>query len=209
MTTLLLKLLAMLLLICATSVQAAQPVLRGTVTRVIDGDTIQVQLTSGPIRVRLNGIDTPERGQPWGREATQALSALVMGKQVELEPFTQDRYERLVANVFVGSVNVNDRLVSDGHAWAYRKYLTPENIDLCGAEAAARGARLGLWGLKPQHRAAPWDWRKRPKEFVDYSRATEATCVAESPARTKGADRTFDRRTSALVSFQPPMIPAE
>jgi micrococcal nuclease len=174
-------LLLKLLLITSLGAQAAQPVLTGIVTRVIDGDTIDVQLTSGPIRVRLNGIDTPERGQPWGREATQALVALVMAKQVDLEPFTQDRYERLIANVFVGSVNVNETLVMRGHAWAYRHYLTRENLDLCGAEAAARHAKRGLWKLQPNERAAPWDWRKRPKQFNDYSRATEASCIAQTP----------------------------
>lgn len=177
----LLQLLVVVLLICGMSAQAAQPVLTGTVTRVIDGDTIEVQLTSGPIRVRFNGIDTPERGQPWGPEATRALAALVMAKQVDLEPFTQDRYERVVANVFVGSVNVNEALVMQGHAWAYRRYLTRENLALCGAEAAARRAKRGLWKLQPRQRAAPWDWRKRPKQFIDYSRATEASCIAETP----------------------------
>ncbi len=175
-----LRLLALALFMSGSAGHAEQPILSGTVSRVIDGDTIDVQLTSGPIRVRLNGIDTPERGQPWGREATNALSALVMGKQVDLEPFTQDRYDRLVANVFVGSVNVNDALVRQGHAWAYRTYLTGDNIDLCAMEAAARRAKRGLWALKPQDRAAPWDWRKRPKQFVDYSQATEASCVASA-----------------------------
>src|SRR5262245_61791988 len=64
------------------------PVLPGTVTRIIDGDTIDVQLSTGPIRVRLHGVDTPERDQPWGKESTAALTALVMGKDVEIEPFS-------------------------------------------------------------------------------------------------------------------------
>lgn len=186
MKSLLICFCAVLLLGSAAAAQIDRPVLSGIVTRVIDGDTIEVRLTSGPIRVRLNGIDTPERGQPWGRQATDALSTLVMAKRVELEPFAQDRYDRLVANVFVGSMRVNDRLVSDGHAWAYRVYLSPENIALCGAEDAARRAKRGLWGLKPQDRAAPWDWRKRPKRFVDYSKATEAACIAESSVRGSG-----------------------
>ena len=62
------------------------PVLPGTVTKIVDGDTIDVQLSSGPIRVRLHGVDTPERGQPWGKESTAALTALVMGKEVDIEP---------------------------------------------------------------------------------------------------------------------------
>lgn len=180
-----LPLLAVLLM-SGSSAIASQPVLSGIVTRVIDGDTIDVQLTSGSIRVRLNGVDTPERGQPWGREATQALAALVIAKRVDLEPFTQDRYDRLVANVFIGSVIVNDVLVSQGHAWAYRRYLSRDNLELCGVEAAARKAKRGLWALRAEDRAAPWDWRKRPRQFVDYSWATEATCVSQTSVAAKG-----------------------
>lgn len=180
MKQIILSLLSVALLLSASAGGAERPVLSGTVTHVIDGDTIDVQLTSGPIRVRLNGVDTPERGQPWAVEAGHALRALVLSKQVSLEPFTQDRYDRLVADVFVGAVNVNQALVTQGHAWAYRRYLTRENLQLCGAEAVARAARRGLWALKPEDRAAPWDWRKRPRVFVDYSRATEATCLAET-----------------------------
>ena len=156
---------------------AERPVLSGTVIRVVDGDTIDVELASGPIRVRLNGIDTPERGQPGGKRATAALSALVMSKRVELEPFEQDRYERLIANVIVGDLAVNAELVRQGHAWAYRQYLTSENLRLCELEAEARAARRGLWALPPKDRYAPWDWRKRPRQFVDYSEATARSCV--------------------------------
>jgi endonuclease YncB( thermonuclease family) len=122
------------------------------VTRVIDGDTIDV---------RLNGIDTPERGQRWGKEATAALSRLVMGKRVELEPFQQDRYDRLIANVLLNGLIVNAELVKQGHAWAYRRYLRRENASLCTLEASARTLRRGLWALPAQERAAPWEWRTR------------------------------------------------
>lgn len=91
-------LLALLLPPCGRTAEEL-PRLVGKVTNVVDGDTIDVQLTSGTIRVRVHGIDTPERNQPWGSQATAALSVLVLGKQVELEPFEQDRYERLVARV--------------------------------------------------------------------------------------------------------------
>lgn len=134
----------------------------------------------------------PSVGPPWGREATQALRALVMAKHVELEPFAQDRYDRLVANGFVGSVNVNDTLVSEGHGWAYRQYLTQDNLDLCGLEVVARRDKRGLWALKPEQRAAPWDWRKRPKQFVDYSQATEQTCVTQTSIPLRGARQGTD-----------------
>lgn len=170
-------LVAFVLLLPAIPVQASQTVLSGTVIRVVDGDTIDVQLDSGPIRVRLNGIDTPERGQPWGEDAKSALTNLVMSKRVDLEPFEQDRYDRLIATVFVGTMDVNAELVRRGHAWAYRQYLTRDNVVLCTWEAEARAAKRGLWALPAKDRYAPWDWRKRPKQFVDYSEATTAQCV--------------------------------
>jgi len=156
------------------------PVLVGTVTKIVDGDTIDVQLASGPIRVRFHGIDTPERGQPWFGEASQALAALVAHKEVEIEPFEQDRYERLIGIVFVGDMNVNVELVKQGHAWAFRKYMRRSDAQLCADEAVARISKRGVWALPPDQRVAPWEWRRRKSqpEFSDYSEETPAHCVA-------------------------------
>jgi endonuclease YncB( thermonuclease family) len=157
-----------------------QAVLSGTVTRVIDGDTIEVQLSSGPIRVRLNSIDTPERDQPWGSDAQAALAGRVNGRRVELEPVTQDHYDRLVAVVFLDSENINAWMVQQGDAWAYRAYL--EDPSYCAWEAVARASGLGLWGLPPGSRVAPWEWRAAGRGgtagFTDYSSETVASCVA-------------------------------
>jgi endonuclease YncB( thermonuclease family) len=159
---------------------AQQPVLSGTVTRVIDGDTIEVQLSSGPIRVRMHSIDTPEKDQPWGPEAQVALAARVNGKRVDLEPVTQDHYDRLVAVVFLGSENINAWMVQQGDAWAYRDYL--EDPSYCAWEAVARASKLGLWSLPPGSRVAPWEWRAAGRGntagFTDYSSETAAGCVA-------------------------------
>ncbi len=157
----------------------AQPSLSGTVTRVIDGDTLDVQLGSGPIRVRLNSIDTPEKDQPWGSEARAALAGRVNGKRVELEPVTQDHYDRLVAVVFLDGENINAWMVQQGDAWAYRTYL--EDPSYCAWEAVARASGLGLWSLPPSSRVAPWEWRAAGRGsnagFTDYSSETAAGCV--------------------------------
>ena len=160
--------LALLAQITAPPALAAdpQPVLTGTVTKVVDADTIDVQLTSGPIRIRLYGIDAPERSQPWGSEATEFLSGKILNQTVELEPLQQDRYERMIAIVHKGDVNVNTELVRLGHAWAFRKYLKRADTDYCNFEAEARtgiGAHIigrapaavrviGARGLKPTGR---------------------------------------------------------
>lgn len=175
-------LLPVLLLAAAVQVPAASeniPVLPGTVTAIVDGDTIDVQLSSGPIRVRLHGVDTPERGQSWGKESTAALTALVMGKEVDIEPFSQDRYERMIGIVFFGDLNVNLELVKRGHAWAYRQYMRKEDSALCINEAAARTAKKGLWAAR-ERPVAPWEWRRKKslKTFTEYSKETAAACIA-------------------------------
>lgn len=166
-----------------------QPLLVGTIVRVIDGDTIDVQLSSGPIRVRLNSIDTPEHDQPWGREAAAALASRVDGQRVTLNVITQDQYDRLVAVAFVGDQSINAWMVQQGNAWAYRQYL--DDPDYCVWEGNARFARLGLWSLPAGSRRAPWEWRaagrNRTLSFTDYSNETVANCIAamRRPARTE------------------------
>lgn len=157
------------------------PRLPGTVVGVVDGDTVEVRLSSGMIRVRLQAIDTPERGQPHGDAAKQALARIVFGKAVELEPYEQDRYDRLVARIWLGDVDVNAAMIKDGYAWAYRRYL--DDARYCIYEFDARRARRGLWQAPAGHRVAPWEWRRRKalaERFTDYSAQTVAECIAEA-----------------------------
>ena len=165
---------------------AQQPMLPGTVLRVIDGDTIEVQLGSGPVRVRLHSIDTPEHDQPWGAEARAALAGRVNGRQVDLEPVTQDQYHRMVAVVLLGNENINAWMVQQGDAWAYRDYL--EDPSYCAWEAVARASGRGLWSLPPGSRVAPWEWRAagrgRIAGFTDYTYETAVSCIAGMNRRT-------------------------
>jgi endonuclease YncB( thermonuclease family) len=175
--------LAVALAVPSGAAAQSNPVLVGTVIKVIDGDTIKVQLPSGPINVRLDSVDTPERNQPWGRESTATLARLVANKQVELDVVTQDRYERLVAQVYVGGVNVNEQLVRDGHAWAFRRYMKKDTGPaFCALEAKARAARRGLWSLPDEEWIYPSDWRRLERgttsEYDDFRQETVADCVA-------------------------------
>lgn len=170
-----------LLLVCAMpAIGQDGPILVGNVIKIVDGDTIDVQLSGGPIRVRLHGIDTPERGQPGGKEATGALTGLLQGKEVDIEPFSQDRYDRMIGIVYRGDLNVNLELVKRGHAWAYRQYMRTEDSALCINEAAARTAKKGLWALPKDQQVAPWEWRRKKSltSFTDYSKETVAACLA-------------------------------
>ncbi len=173
--------------VAGTVIGAQQPTLAGTVIHVYDGDTIKVQLASGPIIVRLHSIDTPEQDQTWGKEATAALANRVQGRQVSLDVVTQDSYERLVADVFIGEESINAWMVQQGNAWAYRHYL--EDNRFCSWEAEARVAGRGLWGQPADTWRAPWQWRAAGRgesvTYADYSHETVAHCIASMPARTK------------------------
>jgi endonuclease YncB( thermonuclease family) len=154
-------------------------VLDGVVVGVVDGDTADVRLASGMIRIRLHAIDTPEMEQPYGRAAKQGLSDLVFGKAVQVEPYEQDRYDRLVARLWLGPLDVNAEMVKRGYAWTYRHYA--DDPAYCAYEKAARDLRRGLWQLPLEQRAAPWEWRQRKSRagpYTDYSRESVAACVA-------------------------------
>jgi micrococcal nuclease len=173
---------------CATgqpATAAQQPVLVGTVTRVVDGDTIDVQLSSGPIRVRLGSIDTPEWNQPWGTEAHAALKRRLDRQQVSLDVVSQDRYGRLVAIVYLGDENVNAWMVQQGNAWAYRQYM--EDVNYCVWEGVARATRLGLWSLPADKIHAPWQWRAIERHeatgYSDLSHESVANCIASMHQR--------------------------
>jgi endonuclease YncB( thermonuclease family) len=157
-------------------------VLQGRVLDVHDGDTIKVQLDSGPISVRLHGIDAPERNQPHGEESTAALARLVGGKSVDLEPVGQKSYGRLVAIVYVGSINANKRMIEGGEAWAARKYLRKErDAHWCMDENAARAAKRGIWSQPPEQWIDPREWFHREEgqmKFTDYSHENTFRCLA-------------------------------
>ena len=134
----------------------------GQVVRVSDGDTIVVLIDHRQVKVRLHGIDTPERAQPWGRQAAKALAHLVAGRDVDVEQTDTDRYGRVVGKVYVDNLDVNRQLVADGHAWVYRKYS--KDPGLLSAEAAARKDKRGLWTLPEAERVPPWEWRKAQRD---------------------------------------------
>jgi endonuclease YncB( thermonuclease family) len=172
------RILAGLLLLFGPLVTAgaADGVLPGKVTRVVDGDTIDVLLSSGRIRVRLQGIDAPERDQPGGREAQHWLQRRLIDHAVQLEPISQDRYERMVAIVHTERGVVNEELLQAGHAWAYRHYLRRVDRHYCELEEVARRAGIGLWAAPMPH--APWQHRETNGHgpFMDFSNETAGDC---------------------------------
>jgi endonuclease YncB( thermonuclease family) len=122
---------------------------RGTVAaRVVgvnDGDTITALVGQKSQKIRIEGIDAPELGQSFGRNAKARLSDLVFGRDVQLELRGTDRYQRLLARVTVDGVDVGRQLVVEGLAWQYEG--GPHRKDLAGAEKDARTARRGLGSI--------------------------------------------------------------
>lgn len=147
-------------LLLALALVGAEPhaVFTARVVKVSDGDTISVQIEGKDSqRVRLLGIDAPERDQPYAREARQALVKLVSGREVRLETEGADAYGRLLARIFVDGRDVNAELVRLGAAWVYRKYS--DDAALLALEREARAAKRGLWALPASERVPPWAWR--------------------------------------------------
>jgi len=136
---------------------AAAEFFEGRVVAVFDGDTIEVLVGHERRRVRLSGIDTPERGQPWAEKARQALARRVFDREVRVNDVGADRYGRTVGEVYADNVCVGCELVREGNAWVYRKYS--EDRVLYQLEAEARAARRGLWSLPEAQRLPPWEWR--------------------------------------------------
>lgn len=145
------------LLLLVAPLAACGETLTGSVVAVADGDTITMLVGGERVKVRLGEIDAPERGQPWGRRAKQALTAKIAGHAVQLDTSWSDRYGRRVGRVVYGGRDINRELVREGHAWVYRRWLRDET--LLDDEAHARAGRLGLWSLGEAERVPPWQWR--------------------------------------------------
>lgn len=107
----------------ANQAAVADSVLAGRVVGLADGDTITVLDTSlVQHKVRVAGIDAPEKGQPYGNRSKGSLSSLVMGKSVQVQWHKKDRYGRVVGQVSVGGVDAGLEQVRSGMAWHYRAY---------------------------------------------------------------------------------------
>jgi endonuclease YncB( thermonuclease family) len=143
------------------------------VVGVTDGDTINVVDDKGQRhRIRLSGIDAPEKAQPFGERSRQSLAELTFGKNVEIEWSKKDPYGRLVAKVLVAPpsckvpcttrIDANLAQVEAGMAWFYRYYQNEQpkadRQSYAAAETRARQRKIGLWS---QGQAVPpWDWRR-------------------------------------------------
>lgn len=160
------------------------------VVRVVDGDTVVVQRGGESVRVRMGRIDAPERGQPGGLEATEALRAMLFatggpdvraapdpdaapalpeGGWVRMWQLPGSSYGREIGLLYTHlRGDVGAAMVRDGHAWAYDLYLRREGRPkvrdyYARLQAEARQAGRGLWGSDEPEPVAPWAWRRQRK----------------------------------------------
>src|SRR4029078_7498551 len=141
-----------------TSTSAIAESVTAKVVAIVDGDTIEVLHDNHSERIRLNGIDCPERGQAYGTKAKQATSELVFGKEVTLETHGLDRYGRTIADVSLPEgINLNLELVRNGWCWWYPKYA-PDNVVLSELQRRARRSGVGLWADPDP--MPPWLYRR-------------------------------------------------
>ncbi|MDR1856966.1 MAG: thermonuclease family protein [Desulfovibrio sp.] len=135
----------------------------GPVLRVLDGDTITVRLSGKETRIRLYGVDAPEKAQPHGQEAKEFVDDLILTEAVTVEPVDTDRYGRTVAIIRLrdGST-LQDKLLAAGQVWYYPQYCKrPECSGWKHMESRAKSERRGLW--RDGNPMPPWQWRKSHK----------------------------------------------
>ena len=147
--------------------------LTGRVVGVADGDTITVlDAERQQHKIRLQGIDAPEKAQPFGQRSKENLSHLVFNNEVRVEWKKRDRYKRIVGKVWVQpascptcpmTLDAGHAQITVGLAWWYRKYADEQAPEDRGAyefsEQEARAKRVGLW--RDADPIPPWEWRRR------------------------------------------------
>jgi endonuclease YncB( thermonuclease family) len=139
--------------------------LEGLVVGINDGDTITILVESKQLRIRLFGIDCPEKGQPFGKVAKQRVATLCYNEHVSVQTKGTDFFGRTLGFVFLADGrNLNHLLVDEGLAWWYRKYA-PQDSQLKHAEEGAKKVRRGLWSDK--NPVPPWEYRVSEKQVRD------------------------------------------
>lgn len=132
--------------------------LKGKAVRIVDGDTFELLVGTTTHRIRLAGIDAPEKKQDFSAASKQLLGQLCNGQLLTVVVTGTDRNKRKVAEVYTEQkLWINKVLIAKGMAWHFKKYSS--NKDLANAELLARKQKVGLWSVK--NPVAPWDWRKK------------------------------------------------
>jgi endonuclease YncB( thermonuclease family) len=126
------------------------------VTKVIDGDTIEVRQEKRNYKVRLSEIDAPEINQRFGTESKNFLASLILNKEIELIYITEDRYGRIVAKIYKDNKDINRSMVRSGLAWVYDYYV--EDQSLYNDQNLAKKNSFNIWSEASP--TPPWVFRR-------------------------------------------------
>lgn len=152
--------------ILAFSLPALADTIQGRVVSIADGDTVTVlDASNTQWKIRLMGIDAPEKKMPFGQRSKANLSDMVFNKQVTVDYSKKDRYGRTVGKILVNRIDANLEQVKAGMAWHYKQYQKEQSLDdrmsYADAEDRSKAGRKGLWvDVEP---TPPWDWRKEQR----------------------------------------------
>lgn len=143
---------------------SAENILQGKVVSVADGDTITIlDVNKTQHKIRLQGIDAPEKAQAFGEKSKQSLYKMVHDKTVQVAFTKNDKYGRIVGKVFLDTQDICHQQIKSGLAWHYKKYQNEQPLEdrdaYSASELTAKSQQLGLWS-EPQA-IPPWDYRKR------------------------------------------------
>jgi endonuclease YncB( thermonuclease family) len=135
----------------------------GEVVAVADGDTITVLSEGVQHKIRLLGIDAPEKSQAFGNQSKQSLADMVFRKTVAVEYNKRDKYNRIVGKVLLEDNDLNIEQIKRGLAWHYKKYEKEQELAdrsiYANEEYIASQDKRGLWA-EPKH-IPPWEFRKK------------------------------------------------
>ena len=149
------------------TIDSASRVTTGKVIKIVDGDTYDILLEDNKTkRIRMDGIDAPERGMPFYKVSKDYLGLLCFGQMVRLEQTDTDQYGRTVAKTYQQNGDeLGLLMIKAGYAWHFKKYSSDGK--LAKAESDARKKKAGLWN--DESPVAPWEWRSRRKKGIQHS----------------------------------------
>lgn len=189
-------------LICAALICLSAPTnateFSGKVIAVIDGDTLLVMRGSHPVKVRLAEVDAPEKTQPFGMASQKSLAEMVKGKQIKVVSTAVDDYERLIAKVHAGEVNVNHEQVRRGMAWEYSRFHS--NRELMALQHEAQQAKRGLWA--DEGAVEPSQWRRQHPSAVAAQLPADVPTVSTPPSSSSSDPACSKKHCSEISSCE-------
>ncbi len=170
---------------------ASNYTLKGKVIKVIDGDTITLLLNNYEQRkIRLYGIDAPERRQPFGNKSKQMLSQMIARKEATAECIGKDRYNRDICVIWLDNNDINALMVFNGGAWVYRKYYS--GTSYYQYESEAKRKHTGLWKTSESKAIPPWQWRHGKSQNTSSVSGPPVKLSRNHICHTKGS-KYYDR----------------